>query len=87
MDLTQQKLTKKEWEFLEVPVNKNEQKILELIYNGFNNVNFTRNETNSLMLYLKIGTNDEHFHYYLYEKYLSTLSFIATFSRKESEFC
>ena len=69
MDLTQQKLTKKEWEFLEVPVNKNEQKILELIYNGFNNVNFTRNETNSLMLYLKIGTNDDHFHYYLYEMY------------------
>ena len=69
MDLTQQKLTKKEWEFLEVPVNKNEQKILELIYNGYNNVNFTKNETNSLMLYLKSGTDDAHFHHYLYEKY------------------
>ena len=69
MDLTQQKLTKKEWEFLEVPVNKSEKKILELIYNGYSNINFTKNETNSLMLYLKIGTDDIHFHYYLFEKY------------------
>ena len=33
MDLTQQKLTKSEWDFLEVPVNQNEKKILKLIYN------------------------------------------------------
>ena len=71
MDLRQQKLTKKEWEFLEVPVNNQEQKILDLIYNSFENVNFTKNETNSLLLYLKIGTDELSFHYYLYDKYFN----------------
>ena len=37
MDLTQQKLTKSEWDYLEVPVNSNEKKILKLIYNGYDN--------------------------------------------------
>ena len=69
MDLRQQKLTKKEWEFLEIPVSPQEQIILDLIYNSFENVKFTKNETNSLLLYLKIGTDDPSFHYYLYEKY------------------
>ena len=57
MDLKQQKLTKKEWEFLEVPVSAQEKSILDLIYNSFNNINFTKNETNSLLLYLKIDFN------------------------------
>ena len=54
MDLRQQKLTKKEWEFLEIPVSPQEQIILDLIYNSFENVKFTKNETNSLLLYLKM---------------------------------
>ena len=69
MDLRQQKLTKKEWEFLEVPVSAQEKSILDLIYNSFTNTSFTKNETNSLLLYLKIGTDEPSFHYFLYEKY------------------
>ena len=69
MDLKQQKLTKKEWEFLEVPVNHKEKEILDLIYKSYNDVDFTKNETNSLLLYLKISTNDLNFHQYLFEKY------------------
>ena len=69
MDLRQQKLTKKEWEFLEVPVSAQEKSILDLIYNSFNNISFTKNETNSLLLYLKIGTDEPSFHYFLYQKY------------------
>ena len=69
MDLRQQKLTKKEWEFLEVPVSVQEKSILDLIYNSFTNTSFTKNETNSLLLYLKIGTDEPSFHYFLYEKY------------------
>ena len=38
MDLRQKKLTKKEWELLEIPVDKNELTILKLIYNAHNNV-------------------------------------------------
>lgn len=69
MDLRQQKLTKKEWEFLEVPVSAQEKSILDLIYKSFDNIRFTKNETNSLLLYLKIGTDELCFHYFLYEKY------------------
>ena len=38
MDLTQKKLTKSEWEFLEIPVDKKEFKILKLIFNSRENV-------------------------------------------------
>ena len=39
MDLSQKKLTKSEWEFLEIPVDSKELKILNLIYNSRENVN------------------------------------------------
>ena len=67
MDLTQQKLTKSEWDFLEVPVNIKEKKILKLIYNGYENTGYTSNEANSLLSWMKIGTKEEEFHYYIYE--------------------
>jgi len=67
MDLTQQKLTKSEWDYLEVPVNIAEKKILKLIYNGYENTGYTSNEANSLLAWMKIGTKEEEFHYYIYE--------------------
>ena len=68
MDLTQQKLTKSEWNFLEVPVNSQEKKILKLIYNGYENTGFTSNESNSLLGWMKIGTDEDQFHLYIYEE-------------------
>ena len=68
MDLTQQKLTKSEWDFLEVPVNGNEKKILKLIYNGYDNTSYTTNESNSLLGWMKIGTDEDQFHLYIYEE-------------------
>ena len=68
MDLTQQKLTKSEWEFLEVPVNQKEKKILSLIYNGYENTQYTSNESNSLLGWMKIGTDEDSFHQYIYEE-------------------
>tara|TARA_B100001093_G_scaffold293010_2_gene279625 strand:- start:3755 stop:6133 length:2379 start_codon:yes stop_codon:yes gene_type:complete len=68
MDLTQQKLTKSEWDYLEVPVNSNEKKILKLIYNGYDNTNHTTNESNSLLGWMKIGTDEDQFHLYIYEE-------------------
>ena len=74
MDLSQQKLTKSEWEFLEIPVNKEEKKILNLIYKGYDNVNKTFNESKSLLGYMKIIENsDEKFHLYLYENYFQKI--------------
>lgn len=73
MDLKQQKLTKSEWEFLEIPVDKKEQIILNLIYNGFNNINITKNDALTLLLHMKIGTNDISFHSYLFENYFKKI--------------
>ena len=44
MDLTQKKLSKSEWEFLEIPVDNEEIKVLKLIYNSRDNVNIRFNE-------------------------------------------
>ena len=68
MDLTQQKLTKSEWNFLEVPVNSQEGKILKLIYNGYDNTSYTNNESNSLLGWMKIGTDEDQFHLYIYRE-------------------
>ncbi len=73
MDLRQQKLTKSEWEYLEVPVSKKEKQILDLIYNGYENQNYTYNTSLSLLGYMKIFTDDVSFHKYLYDGYFKEL--------------
>ena len=69
MDLTQQKLVKSEWEFLEVPVDAKEKNILNIIYNAYGNTGYSQNDSMSLLGFMKIGSDDDSFHYYLYEQY------------------
>ena len=70
MNLTQQKLTKSEWEFLELPVHKKELYILKFIHNSHNDINASENPNNSLISYLKINVEDyEDFHKYFYNKF------------------
>jgi hypothetical protein len=70
MNLTQQKLTKSEWDFLEMPVNKKELYILKFINKSFHDINKKENPNNSLIGYLKINVEDyEDFHKYFYNKY------------------
>ena len=69
MDLRQQKLTKSEWEYLEVPVGTKEKQILDLIYNGYENQDYTYNTSLSLLGYMRILTDDVSFHKYLYDCY------------------
>ena len=45
MDFSQSKLTKTEWESIEIPVSQSEKEILKLITNGFNNVHIRTNKT------------------------------------------
>ena len=73
MDLSQEKLTKSEWEYLEVPVDAKEKKILNLIFNGYDNVNNTYNDSKSLLGFMKISENSEEFHLYLYENYFKKI--------------
>ena len=57
MDLSQQKLTGKEWDSLERPVSKSELRILRLIKEGYQNVTITFNYTQSLINFVKISEN------------------------------
>jgi hypothetical protein len=54
MDLTQRKLSKSEWDSIEMPVSIDEAVILKLITSGFTDVNIRTNKTNSLFSFLKI---------------------------------
>jgi hypothetical protein len=58
MNFNQSKLTKQEWETIEIPLSGDKIKIIQLIVKGFNDVNITYNETNSLLGYLKIAKDD-----------------------------
>ena len=70
MDLNQHKLSKSEWESIEVPVSQEEKEILNLIITGYNDVNKKYNKYDSLFTFLKIEYNtamEDH----LYNKYFS----------------
>ena len=54
MDLNQQKLNRTEWDTTEIPVNKDEAEILNLIIKGYDNVNITYNKNNSMINSIKI---------------------------------
>ena len=71
MGLLQKKLTRSEWNTIEIPVNKTEKDRLELIIEGFKNVNIKKNKTLSLFTYLKIEYT-ENIEDYLYEKYFQS---------------
>ena len=54
MDLQQLKLSKSEWQSIEVPIAQEEKDILQLITRGYHNVNIRYNKNKSLFSYLKI---------------------------------
>ena len=72
MDLIQRKLTKLEWDTTEVPVSVTEKKVLELISDGYDNVNIKINHNNSLFMFLKIEYSKE-MEDYLYNKYFNEI--------------
>ena len=59
MDLKQRKLSKSEWESIEIPVSKTETEILRLITSGFSNVHLKVNKTDSIFTFLKIEYNTQ----------------------------
>jgi len=70
MDLKQRKLTKSEWESIEVPVTADEIEVLELIIKGFTDVNLKYNKHISLLTFLKVEKSSE-MENYLYNTYFS----------------
>ena len=69
MDLSQQKLTKEEWDALEVPIHQEEKVILKMIIDGFTDVNIVENETMSIMNYMKIYENEDFYMDWLFKQY------------------
>jgi len=70
MDLNQVKLTKSEWNSIEIPINEQEKYICDLIIQGYNYLDIIKNKSVSLVNFLKISIN-ENIDKYLYNEYLS----------------
>ena len=68
MDLKQTKLTRTEWDSIEIPVSDQEKEILKLIMEGYENPNITKNKTMSLFSFTKIEQTPEN-EAFLYDKY------------------
>ena len=71
MDFTQRKLTKAEWDSIEVPLAPAEQYICDLITKGFHDVNLTQNRTKTLLQFMKIAFTPA-IDQYLYDQYFRT---------------
>lgn len=78
MDLRQIKLTKSEWESIEVPINGLEKEILTLIKRGYSNPNYRYNKSLSILSYMKILSTDDiknkekelkKYHIFLFNRY------------------
>lgn len=70
MDLTQKKLTKAEWESIEVPVSENEKKILQIIMEGYDSINIRFNENQTMIQHLNLHSISlNEIHAYLYKEY------------------
>ena len=71
MDLSQTKLSKEEWDSLEIPVKPEELRILKLIGEGYNNLNIKFNDTVSLLNFIKLSnSSSDEYHEFLFDEYL-----------------
>jgi hypothetical protein len=70
MDLKQRKLSKSEWNSIELPVSEEEAIILKLIMSGYRDVNIKMNKTNSLFTFLKIEYSQQ-LEDFLYNKHFA----------------
>jgi hypothetical protein len=69
MDMNQTQLIRSEWESIEIPSSEQEIKVLQLIKDGFHDINKITNYHLSLLSYLKVEATELMFEY-LYTKYL-----------------
>ena len=77
IDLYQKKLSKAEWDYMEIPESKDEIEILNLIKRGFSDVNIKYNSAKSIIGILKTSTTEEIM-VFLFNKY---------FKKKIEEIC
>ena len=70
--LKQTKLTRAEWDTIEVPVSEEEKAILRLIIDGYSNIQIKYNNTTSLFSFTKIDFTPEN-ERFLYDKYFAPI--------------
>ena len=85
MDLNQRKLNKTEWNNIEVPVLPAEKEILKLIIQGYHNVQYKKNNTLSLLGYLKTTHSkseliDDFIYYHYFKDIVDKLCEIYNYS-------
>ena len=68
MDFTQKKLTRAEWESIEIPIAPNEKEIVQMICRGYQSLTIRENAHTSLFSLIKIPPTKE-MEYALYQKY------------------
>jgi hypothetical protein len=76
MDLKQSKLTKTEWNNVEVPVSSDEKRVLDLIQSGYADVNHRSNVNLSLFQIVKIDVtpeNEAHLYTQYFEKEIQSV--------------
>ena len=79
MDLKQSRLTRQEWNNIEILVPDSEKQILKIIVDGYENPDIFYNNNQSLISLMKIEPNTE-IHEYLYKTYFENI--IITISEK-----
>ena len=72
MNTEQIKLSKSEWQSIEIPLSNNEINIIKFIYNSFNNVNFKLNNNTSFINFLKLENNESIIDY-IFTKYFQDI--------------
>ena len=78
MDFSQGKLSKTEWESIELPENDQEKKILQMIVDGYTHPNISINKTESILSFLRMTStySDEYkncIEVYIYNTYFKEL--------------
>ena len=69
MDLTQKKLSKAEWNNVEVPFPDEEKNILKMIISGFHNIHIRENNSTSLLSLMKLDPSIVGLEVYLFKEY------------------
>ena len=70
--LNQVKLTRSEWDSIEIPVPSSEKEILKMIHQGYNNINLIVNNNLNMIQYTKLSPSSE-IHSYLFQKYFKPI--------------
>ena len=71
MDLNQYKLSKTEWETIEIPVSSDEKEILNMIIEGFHEPNIKKNKTKTFLSYTKVEKTPE-IDYFIFQTYFES---------------